>query len=182
MTRAPPPPKKTKKHSSSLPLTGTLSALHEQVSHAVADQPAGPYTKIGAAVQQPFHHNPTVAYDNSTGTFLLYSIGNGSATPNNCSGGDPSRVPSPLGDPAAAGIITLSYASCVWLTSPTPWPLHSTPTTPNCAPFCTRARWEAGAGGATARHVRLTSEQLLAVSFAFPLGTLVDHVATTGDC
>jgi len=57
-----------------------LAAPHEQVSHAVADQPAGPYTKVGAAVQQPFHHNPTVAYDNSTGTFLLYSIGNGSGT------------------------------------------------------------------------------------------------------
>ena len=40
---------------------------NSQVSHAVADQPAGPYTKVGA-VQPPFHHNPTVAYDNSSGT------------------------------------------------------------------------------------------------------------------
>lgn len=99
------------------------------MSHATADHPAGPYTKQGV-VQGPFHHNPSVAYDNSTGTFLLFSIGNGSATPKNCShaptGGrvsSQSSATSETADPAAAGIITLSYASHArgpWTTLPTP--------------------------------------------------------------
>ena len=97
---------------------------NSEVSHAISDQPAGPYTKQGV-VQGPFHHNPSVAYDNSTGTFLLYSIGNGSATPTNCShrDGRDSTVTAGAGDPAAAGIITLSYAKTAngpWSTLPTP--------------------------------------------------------------
>ena len=90
------------------------------VSHAIADEPAGPYTKQGV-VQPAFHHNPSVAYDNSTGTFLLFSIGNGSATPGNCT---PHAAPSVgAADPAAAGIITLSHASSAsgpWVTLPAP--------------------------------------------------------------
>ena len=101
---------------------GTNSA----VSHATADHPDGPYTKQGV-VQPPFHHNPSIAYDNSTGTFLLYSIGNGSATPSNCSSSSKNssslRTAVGLGDPAAAGIITLSHAQSAngpWTTLPGP--------------------------------------------------------------
>ena len=74
---------------------------NSQVSHATADHPAGPYTKQGV-VQAPFHHNPSVAYDNSTGTFLLYSIGNGSATPTNCTTGVSGEMPGkPAGNPSS---------------------------------------------------------------------------------
>ena len=63
------------------------------VSHAVAATPAGPFTKK-ETVLPPFHHNPTIAYDPSTETFLLISIGNGTAgpppvVPNNCSSSGP---------------------------------------------------------------------------------------------
>eukprot|EP01049_Picozoa_sp_SAG25_P002071 SAG25_NODE_103_length_15482_cov_9.187415_1_plen_216_part_10 len=45
------------------------------VSHATADSPMGPFVKK-ETLQPAFHHNPTVAYDRSTSTFLLFSIGN----------------------------------------------------------------------------------------------------------
>ena len=49
------------------------------VSHAIADSPMGPFVKK-ETLQPAFHHNPTVAYDSSTSTFLLFSIGNGSTS------------------------------------------------------------------------------------------------------
>lgn len=104
------------------------------VSHATADSPMGPFVKK-ETLQPAFHHNPTVAYDERSGTFLLISIGNGSAsidfrghtTVQNCTDPEPEtsgrRPPlqadsSTLSDdrldsrqhPLGAGIITLSHA------------------------------------------------------------------------
>ena len=55
-----------------LKLWGTNSV----VSHAVGDSAMGPFVKK-EVVQPAFHHNPTIAYDLSTRTFLLISIGAG---------------------------------------------------------------------------------------------------------
>lgn len=77
------------------------------VSRAVSDSPIGPFVKK-EVVQPAFHHNPTVALA-PDGTYLLLSIGNGSSTPANCSAKNVTTS-TPVGDPAAAGIITLSYA------------------------------------------------------------------------
>jgi hypothetical protein len=88
------------------------------VSHATSDLPQGPY-KRKETVQSAFHHNPTVAYDASTQTFLLISIGAGNATgTENCTkkkSGQGDCVG--LGDPVQAGIITLSHAP----TAAGPW-------------------------------------------------------------
>ena len=77
------------------------------VSHAVADAPQGPFIKK-EVVLPAFHHNPTIAYDPVSEMFLLISIGNGSAVPQNCTSKTTRAYPSyqPT-DPAAAGIITL---------------------------------------------------------------------------
>lgn len=97
------------------------------VSHAVSDSASGPFVKK-EVVQQAFHHNPTIAYDASSDTFLLISIGNGSATPNNCTknknafnstGTEKGHV----SDPAAAGLITLSHAK----SANGPWTLEPGP-------------------------------------------------------
>ena len=50
---------------------------NSQVSRAVSDHPAGPYTKV-EVLAEPFHHNPTIAKA-PDGTLLMVSIGNGSA-------------------------------------------------------------------------------------------------------
>jgi hypothetical protein len=93
------------------------------VSQAIADEPQGPFMKK-ETVLPAFHHNPTIAYDPSTSTFLLVSIGNGSATPKNCSKQVQDETQAPqVSDPAAAGIITLSYASSAngpWTLMPSP--------------------------------------------------------------
>ena len=74
-------------------------------------------------MQAAFHHNPTVAYDASTETFLLISIGAGNATgTQNCTGTNGDAFPEEgsvrlVGDPAQAGIITLSYSK----TASGPW-------------------------------------------------------------
>ena len=82
------------------------------VSHATGDSPTGPYTKK-ETVQPAFHHNPTVAYDPNSKTFLLVSIGNGSSSgtvPAHCNASS-HDVESRLSHPVDAGVITLSYSS-----------------------------------------------------------------------
>jgi hypothetical protein len=110
------------------------------VAHATASSPAGPYRKQPGAVQPAFRHNPTVVYDPSRKLFALLSIGNGSATPIQCtppvnnsegrnyasSGGHADRTPlgagvdASAGDAPCAGIITLSTAA----TANGPWTQH----------------------------------------------------------
>ena len=95
------------------------------VSHAIGDLPQGPYVRK-ETVQGAFHHNPTVAYDAKSQTFLLLSIGAGNATVQNCTKGSDSEEASvggtpanTLGDPAQAGIITLSHSKSAngpWVT------------------------------------------------------------------
>ena len=90
------------------------------VSHATADAPMGPFTKQQTLLSA-FHHNPTVAFDTSTQTFLLFSIGNGSASQwsNGTSGQPPKHCMPPdtlersddqLGHPAGAGFISMLHA------------------------------------------------------------------------
>ena len=99
---------------------------NSQVSRAVSDHPAGPYTKV-EVLAEPFHHNPTIVKA-PDGTLLMVSIGNGTAGavwPNgsaipapsaqrNCTaaptGGE---VASSLGDPLLGGVITTLYAKSV---------------------------------------------------------------------
>jgi len=92
------------------------------VRHAVADAPNGPFVVGAGVVQEAFHHNPSIARA-PDGTFLLYSIGNGSTTPKDCNHSFPKGDKVGLGDPEAAGIITLSYSSSIygpWTTLPDP--------------------------------------------------------------
>ena len=92
------------------------------VSHGISDAPDGPFTKK-EVVLPAFHHNPTVAFDPSTETFLLISIGNGSTVPQHCGPARLSRQPQPVVDPAAAGIITLWYS----VSANGPWALLDRP-------------------------------------------------------
>ena len=92
------------------------------VSHATSSSPQGPYERR-ETVLPAFHHNPSVAYDASTGTFVLLAIGAGNASAadiQNCTKADRSGL---VGDPAQAGIITLSHARSAngpWTTLPEP--------------------------------------------------------------
>ena len=104
---------------------------NSQVSRAVSDTPAGPYTKV-EVIEEPFHHNPTIIKA-TDGTLLLVSIGNGTAgagsipappQQNNCtppSGFSTVDTATSLGDPPLGGIVTMRYAQSVkgpWKTAP----------------------------------------------------------------
>jgi hypothetical protein len=91
---------------------------NSQVSRAVSDYPAGPYTKV-EVLAEPFHHNPTIAKA-PDGTLLMVSIGNGTsgsggipAPPkqNNCTA--PTGEDLSLGDPPMGGVITTLHSKSV---------------------------------------------------------------------
>ena len=114
---------------------------NSQVSRAVSDHPAGPYTKV-EVLAVPFHHNPTLAKA-PDGTLLLVSIGNGTAgsgavpapaVQRNCTaaraseagaasdsgpggrarvGADRAARGDSLGDPPLGGVITTRYSKSV---------------------------------------------------------------------
>lgn len=89
------------------------------VAHAVAPTYSGPFKRLPGVVQEAFHHNPSVARA-PDGTFLLYSIGNGSQTPKDCRG---TALSESASDAPQAGIITVSYSNSVngpWTTLPDP--------------------------------------------------------------
>jgi hypothetical protein len=111
-----------------------------QLARAVSQSPLGPYKKVEVIVP-PFHHNPTFNKVPGGGPFVITSIGcaplggNGSVT--NCSswlppGHWPPPSPSPeharlrgaagvgVGDPSAAGVITMIYSDKVT----GPWKQH----------------------------------------------------------
>jgi hypothetical protein len=82
------------------------------VSHGIGDSPDGPFVKK-EIVQPAFHHNPTIAYDPSSETFLLFSIGNGSTPgvhPAHCEKNATDDADLQLSHPVNAGFITLSHA------------------------------------------------------------------------
>lgn len=94
------------------------------VAHAISQSASGPFKKVDV-VQPAFHHNPTIAFDPSSKNYLLFSIGDGNSTPINCTAtqSHPNWPAVTVGDPAAAGIITLSYSSSPhgpWTTLPAP--------------------------------------------------------------
>jgi hypothetical protein len=95
---------------------------NSQVSRAVSDHPAGPYTKVDV-LAEPFHHNPTIVKA-PDGMLLMVSIGNGTAgsgaipapaKQRNCTGRRDSvaQVDASLGDPLLGGVITMRYAKSV---------------------------------------------------------------------
>ena len=110
---------------------------NSQVSRAVSDHPAGPYTKV-EVLAEPFHHNPTIT-KTPDGTLLMVSIGNGTtgavwpngsaipapATQRNCTAPtseDASAVAwqsdrmagkDSLRDPLLGGVVTAMYAKSV---------------------------------------------------------------------
>ena len=97
---------------------------NSQVSRAVSDHPAGPYTKVDV-LAEPFHHNPTIAKA-PDGTLVMVSIGNGTAgsgkipapaKQSNCTGQDGQAAGSAygdsLGDPLMGGVITTRYSKSV---------------------------------------------------------------------
>ena len=88
------------------------------VSHATAASPTGPFVKQETLLPA-FRHNPSVAYDASTKTFLLFSIGNGTSSggppPEHCAPDTLARSDDELGPPhrvhpAGAGVITMLHA------------------------------------------------------------------------
>ena len=120
----PSTPRRTVNGTSSFQSFSTIVGLthwgtNSVVRHAVADAPSGPFVARRGVVQQAFHHNPSIVKA-PDGTYLLYSIGNGSARPQNCTA---STDEAQLGDPDAAGIISLSYSESIngpWNTLPDP--------------------------------------------------------------